>query len=72
MVGILKTLKVSGSVLIVVSNVERNLALSARNIAHLELTTSDSANVYEILKSDFLIFTQSALDDISQRVNQAG
>ncbi|MBL4777716.1 50S ribosomal protein L4 [Ralstonia sp.] len=69
MVGILKTLKVSGSVLIVVSKVERNMALSARNIAHLELATSDSANVYEILKSDFLIFTQSALEDISQRVN---
>ena len=69
MVGILKTLKVSGSVLIVVSKVERNLALSARNIAHLELATSDSVNVYEILKSDFLIFTQSALEDISQRVS---
>lgn len=66
--GILNTLQVSGSTLIVTSAIARNLTLAVRNLPRVDLTTSDSLNTYEVLRFDKIIFTRSAFEKVDQRL----
>jgi large subunit ribosomal protein L4 len=66
--GILRTLEAHGSTLIVTAVVERNLTLAVRNLPRVELTTCDTLNTYEVLRSDKLIFTRSAFEKVDQRL----
>src|SRR5947208_3660656 len=61
-VGVLTALKVDGTALIVAQGVDRNLMLASRNVPHVHVSTSDSLNTYEILRSDKLLFTRSAFE----------
>ncbi|MHB8522153.1 MAG: 50S ribosomal protein L4 [Limisphaerales bacterium] len=70
LVGMLSGLQLEGSILLVNSGPDQNLFLSARNLANLELTTSDSLNTYQVLRYDRLVFTKSAFEQIEQRLKQ--
>ena len=69
-VGVLSALKVDGTALIVAATVDKNLTLASRNVAKVKLTTSDSLNTYEILRSDKLVFTRGAFEKVEQRLSQ--
>ena len=64
-------LPLNGTVLIVTSTVDRNLSLASGNIAHLEVTTSDSLNTYQVLRPSKLVFTRSAFEKIEERMSQS-
>jgi len=67
--GLLAGLKISGkSALLVTEANDRNLYLSARNIAKLEVTTSSLLNTYQFLKPDKIVFTKSAFEKLETRL----
>jgi large subunit ribosomal protein L4 len=68
MLGILKKLKLDGTVLIVSEEADRNMCLAARNLKKVEITTGDSLNTYEVLRSDRIVFTRAALQKLEQRL----
>lgn len=69
-IGVLSALKVDGTTLIVSQGVDKNLTLASRNVAKVKLSTSDSLNTYEILRSDKLVFTRSAFEKVEERLGK--
>ena len=67
-VGVLSALKLAGTALIVSHTVDKNLTLASRNVPHVHLTTSDSLNTYQVLRSDKLVFTRGAFEQIEARL----
>ena len=49
---------------------DKNLTLASRNMEKVEVTTSDSLNTYEVLRSDKLVFTKSAFEKIEARLTK--
>ena len=66
--SVLSALEVSGSALIVDSTIDPNLRLAARNLAKIEIATSDDLNTYQVLKSDRLLFTRRGFEKLEQRL----
>lgn len=69
---ILENLKVSsGKVLIVLEQLDGNDLLSFRNMPNVLLTTCKSINTYEILVSDYVIFTKNSLEKFLEEFSNA-
>ncbi len=66
--GILTALGLSGKTLIVAREPENNLVLASRNVPGIELTTGDSLNTYQVLRSAKLVFTRSAFEQVQERL----
>lgn len=69
-VGVLSALKADGTTLIVSHTTDKNLTLASRNVAKVKLTTSDSLNTYEVLRSDKLVFTRGAFEKVEERLGK--
>jgi large subunit ribosomal protein L4 len=69
-VGVLSTLKLDGTTLIVAHAANKNLSLASRNVPNVKLTTSDELNTYEILRSDKLVFTRGAFEKVEERLSK--
>ena len=70
-VAVLAALKIEGSALMVTSGSDRNLTLACRNVAAVELTSSDLLNTYQVLRYDKLIFTRGAFEKVEERLIKA-
>jgi large subunit ribosomal protein L4 len=68
--GMLAALELKGTILVVVHGGDKNLVLASRNIAGLELATGDSLNTYQVLRSDKVVFTRTAFENIEQRLSK--
>jgi len=71
MVSALKSLNVSGKTLIVAdfkADENKNLELSARNIPSVKLILPTNLNVKDLLEADFVVITESAVNDITERL----
>ena len=71
MVSALKSLNVSGKVLIVANTKAEenaNLELSARNIPSVKLLLPTTLNVKDLLEADFVVMTESAVNEITERL----
>ncbi len=71
MVSALKSLNVSGKTLIVAdfkADENKNLELSARNIPSVKLILPSNLNVKDLLEADFVVITESAVNDITERL----
>ena len=69
-VGVLSALKLDGTALFVAHAADKNLTLASRNVAQVELTTSDALNTYQILRSDKLVFTSGAFEKVEERLSK--
>jgi len=70
--SILDNLKVANSkILVVIENLEGNELLSFRNLPNVLLTTYRSMNTYEILVSDYMIFTKNSLEKFLEEFSNA-
>ena len=70
--SILDNLKVANSkILIVLENLDGNELLSFRNMPNVLLTTYRSMNTYEILVSDYMIFTKNSLEKFLEEFSNA-
>jgi len=67
---VLKALELQGTTLLITNGDDKNLALATRNVANLVVTTSDSVNTYDVLRSDKLIFTKSAFEKVEARLTK--
>ena len=73
MVSALKAFNVSGKVLIVAnfaSDENKNLELSARNIPSVKLLLPNNLNVKDLLEADFVVMTESAVNEITERLQK--
>ncbi|MEP6664388.1 MAG: 50S ribosomal protein L4 [Verrucomicrobiota bacterium] len=64
----LDALQIDGTTLIVAEATDENLIRSSRNVSYVEVTTGDSLNTYQVLRSDKLIFTKDAFEKVEQRL----
>jgi len=69
-VNLLNSLDMNGTTLIVSQGADKNLSLAARNVPFVALSTGDRLNTYEVLRSDKLVFTRSAFEQIEARLNK--
>lgn len=73
MVSALKSLNVNGKVLIVANfaaDENKNLELSARNIPSVRLLLPSNLNVKDLLEADFVVMTESAVNEITERLSK--
>jgi large subunit ribosomal protein L4 len=69
-VGLMSTLDLKGTTLIVSLETDKNLTLASRNLPGVALTTSDSLNTYDILRPDKLLFTKGAFEEVEARLTK--
>jgi large subunit ribosomal protein L4 len=70
-IGVLTALDLRGGTALIVSQApDRNLRLASRNVPNVEVTTSETLNTYEILRSDKLVFTRGAFEQVEARLSQ--
>lgn len=70
-VKVLNSLEVSGKILIIaeLNNAEnQHLELSARNLPYVKLILPANINVKDILEADNILITESAINDITERL----
>lgn len=68
MLGILNTLEAQNSALIVLSESDRNVELSARNLPNISVIRSEGVNVYDLLSHEKVIITEPALKMLEERL----
>ena len=67
----LKSLNVSGKVLLIADTTlpeNQNLCLAGRNIPTLKMILPSNLNVKDLLEADFVVITESAINDITERL----
>ena len=69
-VSVLSALELKGTSLIVAHVADKNLMLATRNVPDVVLTTSDSLNTYDVLRSDKLVFTRNAFEQLEARLSK--
>jgi len=69
-VGVLSALELKGTALIVAQASDKNLSLASRNVPNVSVTTSDQLNTYDVLRSDKLVFTRGAFEQVEARLNK--
>jgi large subunit ribosomal protein L4 len=67
-IGILNSLNISGTTLIVAETGNENLALASRNVEGVEITNPQSVNTYQLLRPKNVIFTRSAIEALDARL----
>lgn len=70
-IGVLSALELKGTALIVAKGSDKNLSLASRNVPNVELTTGDLLNTYDVLRSDKLVFTRGAFEQLEARLIKA-
>ena len=72
MVSALKSLKLECKILIVAdtkATENQNLELAARNIPSVKIILPSNLNVKDLLEADFVVITESAVNDITERLS---
>ena len=72
MVSALKSLNVSGKVLVIAdtkAEENKNLELSARNIPSVKVILPTNLNVKDLVEADYVVITESAVNDITARLS---
>ncbi|OEH93189.1 50S ribosomal protein L4 [Bacillus solimangrovi] len=62
MANVLKALSANNKTLVVTSNDDENVFLSARNLPNVKVVTANGVNVFDVLKHDKLIMTKEAAE----------
>ena len=71
MAKILSDLKVSGKILIIAdlkAEENKNLEMSARNIASMKLLYPSNLNVKDLIEADSIVATENAINEITERL----
>ena len=69
-VGLMSALELKGSALFVAQAADENLARASRNLPNVALATSESLNTYDVLRSDKLVFTRGAFEQVETRLSK--
>jgi large subunit ribosomal protein L4 len=63
-----KKLAFGAKELLIVSDKNQNLELSARNVPHVKVLRTEGLNVYDIIRHDWLVMTKSAVEAVQGRL----
>jgi large subunit ribosomal protein L4 len=70
-VGMLEALQVAdGTALLVAQATDKNLKLASRNVPNVQVATSETLNTYDVLRSDKLVFTRGAFEQVEARLTE--
>jgi large subunit ribosomal protein L4 len=69
-VGVLDSLKIDGTVLLIDDIQNKNLRLAAGNVSYADVTTGEDLNTYLVLKNDKIVITKSAFAKIEARLKK--
>jgi len=69
---VLGALKVESSSLLVDTNTNENLRMSARNLDNHQYLPPEGVNVYDLLRYEHLVLTKDALAAIEKRCSENG
>ncbi|WP_251574141.1 50S ribosomal protein L4 [Limosilactobacillus agrestimuris] len=64
--GVMDNLKVAEKVLVVVTDDDKNAALSARNLANANVVTPAGVNILSVVDSQKIVITKSALSQVEE------
>ena len=67
-VAMMKSLEVATPALFITDQIDRNLALAARNIPRVEVVSGQDVNVYQLLRYRSIIATKSGMAQIANRL----
>ena len=65
-VKMLEALKVDTKVLVVVSELDEEIARTVRNVCYARVVTSDNVSVYDLLNADKLVMSKAAVKDVEE------
>lgn len=65
-VALMKSLKINNALIIDEEN--KNLSLSARNVANFKVLRPEGLNVYDLMVYDFVVLTKPSLESIEKRL----
>ena len=65
-IKLLETLKVTGKVLIVTTELSENLILATRNLGNVNLVLANELNTYDVLYTDQMIITEDAVKYVEE------
>lgn len=71
MAGIIKSLELSGKILVIAdtsADENKNLSLASGNIPSVKLLLPSNLNVKDLLEADFVVMTEKAVNDITERL----
>lgn len=68
MIALLSQLDIGNSVLIVLAEADVNVQKSARNLPGVKVLLSPGLNVYDLLRYRKILFTRTALEQVSERL----
>lgn len=69
--SLLSAFEIDGTTaLVVAQNIDKNLTLASRNISHVEVTTSETLNTYQVLRPGKLLFTRGAFEKVEERLTK--
>jgi len=68
--SLLSALEVVGTILIVTKETDKNLLQASRNVSYVTVTTSETLNTYDVLRSDKLVFTRGAFEEVEGRLTK--
>lgn len=68
MLEILSRLELGDNVLVVIAEADANIEKSARNLPRVKVLRSEGLNVYDLLRYRNVLFTQQALERVSERL----
>jgi large subunit ribosomal protein L4 len=57
--------------LLVLSEVNKNVVLSGRNVQHAKITTAEQINTYDVMNADRVIFVVSSISKVENLLNKA-
>ena len=66
--SMLRTLDAPKGALFVLDRIDPNVALSARNIPSVEVTTSKAVNTYQLLRHPLVVVTKAAMAELESRL----
>src|SRR5438876_614040 len=67
-IEVLTRFELNGTALVIVPALDRNLQLASGNLQKIEVTTADTLNTYQVLRSDKLLFVRGAFEKVEQRL----
>ena len=69
-ITVMKALDIKNTALFVTNTMDENLLRASRNVAKIEVATSDSVHTYQLLRSDKLVFTRGAFEKFEERLQK--
>ena len=70
-ISLLQSLSLSDKkTLLVLSEVNKNVVLSGRNLQHSKITTAEQINTYDLMNADSIIFMESSISKVENLLNK--